>query len=205
MPCQTRRARPTLDDRKKRHLRCKSPRKGNADQRSCFLPSARFLPASADCVNLQAAAARAKCRSQPTAVSNSRHRKDRGAPISMEIRYFTAIVCAVLPTSSSSSLVYCQQFFEKAADLTFAVNKVDLQNPMALQAFSVERSHRQMTFRVNVERHFILSDPLMRELSNQVAGDPPAEFPTRLVCKSHHIAKELARRDIGRLVEVLFP
>jgi hypothetical protein len=33
--------------------------------------------------------------------------------------------------------IYCQQFFEKAANLTFPINEVDLQNPVALLAFLV--------------------------------------------------------------------
>ena len=35
----------------------------------------------------------------------------------------------------------CQQFLKKSADLTFPVDKVNLQNPVALLAVLVEREH----------------------------------------------------------------
>jgi hypothetical protein len=76
---------------------------------------------------------------------------------------------------------------------------------MALLTFLVERPHRQMTFRMYVESHFIARNLFMREMPDQMAGNPVAEFPAEFVCKRNHLSKELVRCDVGSLVEVSLP
>ena len=60
---------------------------------------------------------------------------------------------------------------------------MDLQNPMALLAFLVHRPHREMTVRMNVETHFIVCNLFMREMPDQMVGNPAAEFPAEFVRK----------------------
>jgi len=54
---------------------------------------------------------------------------------------------------------------------------------MALLAFLVHRPHREMTVRMNVETHFIVCNLFMREMPDQMVGNPAAEFPAEFVRK----------------------
>jgi len=58
----------------------------------------------------------------------------------------------------------------------FSVHQVNLQNPMPLLSFLVERTHRQMTIRVNVKGYFVIGDSLVGKLPNQRPAIGPPNF-----------------------------
>lgn len=62
----------------------------------------------------------------------------------------------------------------------FSVHQVNLQNPMPLLSFLVERTHRQMTIRVNVKGYFVIGDSLVGKLPNQMARYRTAKLPAEL-------------------------
>jgi hypothetical protein len=59
----------------------------------------------------------------------------------------------------------------------FSVHEVNLQNPMPLLSFLVERTHRQMTIRVNIEGYFVIGDSLVGKFPNQMSRDRTAKLP----------------------------
>ena len=83
----------------------------------------------------------------------------------------------MLGVEHRNRLIHSQKLFEEAADLMLTVNEMNLENPMALLAFFIQRSHRKMAFGMNVESHFVAGNSFMRELSDQVPGNRPTEFP----------------------------
>lgn len=70
-----------------------------------------------------------------------------------------------------------KQFFVEAANLSGAVHKVNLENPVTLLTFCVEAPHPVRIVGVKIQSDFISGDSLVRKLSNQVSRDGPAIFP----------------------------
>src|ERR1700733_5089179 len=99
---------------------------------------------------------------------------------------------------------HCQQLFEKSTDLTFSIHKVNLQNPMALLALFIERAHREMTGRMNVQGHLVSRDLFVRKMPNQVACNLAPKFPAEFLCERGCIGEELLRSNVGSLFEILF-
>src|SRR5271156_4912063 len=80
-------------------------------------------------------------------------------------------------TCLSSCSTECEQFLVKTADFSRAVYEMDFENPVALSAVGVEAAHPVRIVRVNVECNFILRNPFVRKLADEMASDLSAEFP----------------------------
>jgi len=59
-----------------------------------------------------------------------------------------------------------EQFLVEAADLTFSVDEVNLQDPMPLLTMLIQGTHREVALRMNVERYLVVGNLLVWEVSN---------------------------------------
>src|ERR1700683_1142906 len=59
-----------------------------------------------------------------------------------------------------------------------------------------------MTVRMNVECHFVLGNPLVRELPDEVSGDRAAKLPSVLNCQRLGMAEEFAAGDVRAFLEI---
>lgn len=99
------------------------------------------------------------------------------------------------PTRRSSS--ERKQFFVEAANLSSAVHKVNLENPVTLLTLCVEAPHPVRIVGVNIQSDFIFGDSLMRKLSNQVSRDGPAIFPAGVARQFLRMLLEFDGGDVG--------
>jgi hypothetical protein len=65
-----------------------------------------------------------------------------------------------------------EQFLVEAADLTFSVDEVNLQDPMPLLTMLIEGTHREVAVRMNVERYLVVGDLLVKPASQNAS--PPS-------------------------------
>src|ERR1700733_782764 len=62
-----------------------------------------------------------------------------------------------------------------------------------------------MTVRMNVECHFVIGNPFVRELSDEVSGDRAAKLPSVLNGQRLGMAVEFAAGDVRALLKMSFP
>src|ERR1700722_436085 len=77
------------------------------------------------------------------------------------------------------------------------------QNPMALPALFIERAHQRVAPGMNVERHLIVSDPLVRKLPDEMTSDRSPPFPLVFRSELFDVMEEFAAGSVGMVFEIL--
>ena len=72
---------------------------------------------------------------------------------------------------------YRQEFFVETTNLARTIHKVDLQNPVPLLPVFTDAAHPNRIIRMNIQRHFIPWNSLVRKMPDQMARDRSAKFP----------------------------
>jgi hypothetical protein len=76
---------------------------------------------------------------------------------------------------------------------------------MSQFSLRIGRTHAQIALRMNVQRDFIASDPLVGEMPDDVSRDRTAKLPAVCFRKGTGVRKEFARGNVGPIVEIALP
>src|SRR5580704_9930355 len=79
---------------------------------------------------------------------------------------------------------------------------MNLQNPVAFSSFRVQLSHPFRIIRMNVQRHFIVRNSLVRELPQEMPGDWSAIFPAIILRQFLRVAVKLRSCNVGMTIEI---
>ncbi|MDT5018955.1 MAG: hypothetical protein QOD39_5115 [Mycobacterium sp.] len=89
-----------------------------------------------------------------------------------------------------------EQFLVEAAVTAVLIDEVYLQNPMTVPAGAIFSPHRTRRTRCNVGTDLVARDLLVRELTDQMPGDHPAELPAAIVAEGHDVVEQFLAGDI---------
>src|ERR1700723_2499614 len=100
---------------------------------------------------------------------------------------------------------YREKFFVETANLARAIDKVNLQNPVAFLAIFTDAAHANRIVRVNIQRNLVPRNSLVRKMPDQMSRDRSAVFPAIFCGEFVRVAIQFVCLDVGMAFEILLP
>src|SRR5271155_1190564 len=75
---------------------------------------------------------------------------------------------------------------------------------MAFLTVFIQRTHGKGAFGMNIESDFVVGDPFMRELTDEVPGDSAAELPPEICSDGLNVSEEFLAGKGRVFVEIPF-